>query len=64
MDRQTHLVVSGDGSVPAVSAAECVALRILHNDGWSVSEISMTFQLGEDAARRHINTDCQHSDAD
>jgi len=56
--------VNGAGYVPAVSDAECIALRILHNDGWTIDELCMTFQLGETAARRHINRDCQHPDAD
>jgi hypothetical protein len=64
MDRQKHMKVNGAGSVGSVSVPECLALRILHNDGWTVDEICMTFMVGETAARRHISRDCQHPDAD
>lgn len=64
MDRREYMMTQGPGSKPAVSIAECRAMRLLRADGWTVDELGMTFMLGENAARRHIRADCKHSDAD
>lgn len=44
-----------------VSRLECLAMRILYSDGWSLGELKLTFQLSQkQQVRTHVNGDCTH----